>query len=67
MRRFVAGEEEIACGTAQGLAVAAHSAFDEAFARMNRRCRLTLHLSSILNSRLRLVTLSAAVTTRSSR
>jgi uncharacterized oxidoreductase len=33
--RLVAGEEEIAYGTAQPRAAAAHAAFDEAFARMN--------------------------------
>jgi uncharacterized oxidoreductase len=33
--RLAAGEEEIAYGTAQSRAAAAHAAFDEAFARMN--------------------------------
>jgi uncharacterized oxidoreductase len=33
--RLAAGEEEIAYGTAQPRAAAAHAAFDEAFARMN--------------------------------
>jgi len=35
MARLAAGEEEIAYGSAQPRAAAAHAAFDDVFARMN--------------------------------